>query len=164
GVAILVRFGDLALTWQTALAFAATLAATFMYAIGAIMARKRFSDVDPMVMTAGNLIGGSLPLLPLAAATAPAVLPSAGVAAALIALGIVCTGIAYALYFNILKDAGVERATTVTFLVPLFAQIWGAVFLHEPITWASAAGCAVVLFAVALIFERVPGIKPRPAA
>lgn len=164
GVVILVRFGDLALTWQTALAFAATLAATLMYAIGAIMARGRFATSDPLVMTAGNLIAGSLPLLPLAVFTAPAVLPSAGVAAALIALGIVCTGVAYALYFQILRDAGVERATTVTFLVPLFAQLWGAVFLHEPVTWASAIGCAVVLFAVALIFERVPGLKPPVVA
>lgn len=164
GVAILVRFGDLALTWQTVLAFAATLAATLMYAIGAIMARQRFGASDPLVMTAGNLIGGSLPLLPLALATAPAALPTSGVVAALIALGIVCTGVAYTLYFRILRDAGVERATTVTFLVPLFAQLWGALFLHEPITWASALGCGVVLFAVALIFERVPGFKPRALA
>jgi drug/metabolite transporter (DMT)-like permease len=162
GVATLVKFGDLALTWQTALAFAATLAATLMYAIGAIMARKRFGNADPLVMTGGNLIAGTLPLLPLAAATAPAALPSSGVAAALIVLGIICTGVAYTLYFSILKVAGVERATTVTFLVPLFAQLWGALFLHEPITWASASGCALVLFAVALIFERVPGLRPRP--
>jgi len=161
GVATLVKFGDLAMTWQTVLGFAATLAATLMYAIGAIMARKRFGTTDPLVMTAGNLIAGSLPLLPLAVATAPAVLPSGGVIGALIALGIVCTGIAYALYFSILKEAGVERATTVTFLVPLFAQLWGSLFLHESVTWAFAIGCALVLSAVALIFERVPGFKPR---
>lgn len=164
GVATLVKFGDLAMTWQTALGFAATLAATLMYAIGAIMARKRFGATDPLVMTAGNLIAGSLPLLPLAVATAPAVLPGGGVLGALIALGIVCTGVAYALYFSILKEAGVERATTVTFLVPLFAQLWGSLFLHEPVTWAFAVGCALVLFAVALIFERVPGFKPRVVA
>jgi drug/metabolite transporter (DMT)-like permease len=164
GVATLVKFGDLALTWQTVLAFGATLAATLMYAIGAIMAKKRFGNADPLVMTAGNLIAGCLPLLPLAAASAPAAIPSAGVVGALVALGIVCTGVAYALYFSILKVAGVERATTVTFLVPLFAQLWGALFLHEPVTLASALGCALVLFAVALIFERVPGLKPRPIA
>jgi drug/metabolite transporter (DMT)-like permease len=161
GVATLVRFGDLALSWQTALAFAATLAATLMYAIGAIMVRKRFGAADPLVVTAGNLIAGSLPLLPLAAVTAPAAMPTLGVTGALIALGIICTGVAYALYFTLLREAGVERATTVTFLVPLFAQLWGSMFLHEPITWASATGCALVLFAVALIFERVPGLKPR---
>ncbi len=52
---------------------------------------------------------------------------------------------------------------TVTFLVPLFALIWAALFLGEPITWAAVAGCALVLFAVALIFEKVPGLKPKPA-
>lgn len=161
GVAILARFGDLAMSWQTALGFAATLAAAFMYAVGAIMVKQRFADADPLPVTAGNLVAGSLPLLPLAAATAPAVVPSASVAAALLALGIVCTGTAYALYFRLLKDAGVTRATTVTFIVPLFAQLWGALFLHEPVTWASATGCAFVLFAVALIFERVPGLKPK---
>jgi drug/metabolite transporter (DMT)-like permease len=164
GVATLVKFGSLELTWQTALAFGATLMATLMYAIGAIMVRKRFGSADPLVTTAGNLIGGALPLLPLAAVTAPDTVPASGVIMALIALGIVCTGVAYALYFRILKDAGVERATTVTFLVPLFAQLWGSLFLHEPITWASAGGCVLVLSAVALIFERVPGLRPRPVA
>jgi drug/metabolite transporter (DMT)-like permease len=115
-----------------------------------------------LVITAGNLIAGSLPLLPLAALTAPAAMPTLGVTGALIALGIICTGVAYALYFSLLREAGVERATTVTFLVPLFAQLWGSMFLHESITWASATGCALVLFAVALIFERVPGLRPRP--
>jgi len=163
GVATLAKFGQLAMTWQTVLGFAAALFASFLYAIGAIMAKKRYGDADPLVVTAGNLIGGSIPLIPLAAATAPAVLPSEGVIAALVALGILCTGVAYALYFRILRAAGVERTVTVTFLVPVFALIWAALFLREPITWAAIAGCALVLFAVALIFERVPGFARTPA-
>lgn len=163
GVATLAKFGQLAMNWQTVLGFAAALFASFLYAVGAILAKKRYGDADPLPVTAGNLIGGSLPLIPVAFATAPAALPSAGVTAALIALGILCTGIAYAMYFRILRAAGVERTVTVTFLVPLFALIWAAVFLHEPITWASAAGCALVLFAVALIFEKVPGFARRMA-
>ncbi len=162
GVATLAKFGQLAMNWQTALGFAAALFASFLYAVGAIMAKKRYGDADPLAITAGNLIGGSIPLIPLAAATAPAALPSGGVVAALVALGILCTGIAYALYFRILRAAGVERTVTVTFLVPLFALIWAALFLHEPITGAAVAGCALVLFAVALIFELIPGIKPKP--
>ena len=50
---------------------------------------------------------------------------------------------------------------TVTFLVPLFALLWGALFLGEAITWASILGCGLVLIAVALIFEWVPGIARR---
>ena len=161
GVATLAKFGNLEMNLPTVIGFAAALFASFLYAIGAIMAKKRYGDADPLPITAGNLIGGSLPLIPVAFATAPAAVPSAGVMAALVALGILCTGIAYALYFRILRAAGVERTVTVTFLVPLFALIWAALFLHEPITWAAVAGCALVLFAVALIFERVPGLAPR---
>ena len=161
GVATLAKFGNLEMNLPTVIGFAAALFASFLYAIGAIMAKKRYGDADPLPITAGNLIGGSLPLIPVAFAPAPAAVPSAGVMAALVALGILCTGIAYALYFRILRAAGVERTVTVTFLVPLFALIWAALFLHEPITWAAVAGCALVLFAVALIFERVPGLAPR---
>lgn len=161
GVATLAKFGNLEMNLPTVIGFAAALFASFLYAVGAIMARKRYGDADPLPITAGNLIGGSLPLIPVAFATAPAAVPSTGVMAALVALGILCTGIAYALYFRILRAAGVERTVTVTFLVPLFALIWAALFLHEPITWAAVAGCALVLFAVALIFERVPGLAPR---
>ncbi|MFT3789695.1 MAG: DMT family transporter [Rudaea sp.] len=164
GVATLAKFGQLALDWQTALGFAAALFASLLYAVGAIMAKKRYGGADPLVVTAGNLIGGSVPLVPVALATAPVALPPAGVTAALVALGILCTGIAYALYFRILRAAGVERTVTVTFLVPLFALIWAALFLHEPITWAALAGCALVLSAVALIFEKVPGLAPASAA
>jgi drug/metabolite transporter (DMT)-like permease len=82
----------------------------------------------------------------------------------LLALGVICTGLAYALFFRLIREAGSERAVTVTFLVPVFAQVWGALFIGEAITWASAIGCALVLFAVALIFERVPGLRPRPVA
>ena len=49
-----------------------------------------------------------------------------------------------------------------TFIVPVFAQLWGAMFLGEAVTWASAIGCGLVLFAVALIFEKIPGFA-RPA-
>jgi drug/metabolite transporter (DMT)-like permease len=158
GVATLAKFSHLEMNLSTALGFAAALFASFLYAVGAIMAKQRFGDADPLPVTSGNLIGGALPLIPVAFATAPAVLPSVGVMAALVSLGILCTGIAYTLYFRILRTAGVERTVTVTFLVPLFALLWAALFLHEPITWAAVAGCALVLFAVALIFEKVPGL------
>lgn len=163
GVATLARFGHLEMNWGTVIGFAAALLASFLYAVGAILAKARYGDADPLTITAGNLIGGCVPLIPVALATAPAELPAGGVSAALIALGILCTGIAYALYFRILRAAGVERTVTVTFLVPLFALLWASLFLHEAITWAAIAGCALVLFAVALIFERVPGFARTPA-
>lgn len=163
GVCTLARFGSATLSWQTALAFCAGLVAAALYAISARAARRRFPDVDPLVVAAGNMIGGALPLIPVAAFNIPAQLPSLGVIGALLMLGVVCTAVAFALYFRILRDIGYERAVTVTFLVPVFAQTWGALFLHEPITLVSVIGCGLVLFAVALIFERMPGFARTPA-
>jgi drug/metabolite transporter (DMT)-like permease len=161
GVATLARFGTVQASWMTASAFAAVLLASILYAIGARAVRVRFADADPLTVACGTMTGALLPLLPIALYTMPAQLPSIGVSSALLALGVVCTGLAYAIFYQLIREAGSERAVTVTFLVPLFALAWGAVFLGEAITWASAAGCALVLFAVALIFERVPGFRSR---
>jgi drug/metabolite transporter (DMT)-like permease len=117
-----------------------------------------------MVVACGSMIGALLPQAPFLVFTAPTALPSVGVVAALLTLGILCTGLGFAIYYQLIRDTGVERTVTVNFLVPLFAQIWGVVFLQEFITWPSVLGCGLVLFAVALIFERVPGITLRSAA
>jgi drug/metabolite transporter (DMT)-like permease len=163
GVITLARFGDVDMNWTTIAAFVATLAASVMYAFNARMVKKRFAGADPLVVAAGSMIGASLPLLPWGVWSVPAAIPSSGVLLALLALGVICTGIAYAIFYRLIQEAGSERAVTVTFLVPIFAQAWGALFIGEPITWASAIGCALVLLAVALIFERVPGFA-RTAA
>ena len=158
GVVTLARFGVVEMNWMTLAAFGGTLLASVFYAFNARTVRARFADVDPMVVATGAQIGAALPLLPWLALEPPTHVPTLAAALSLVALGIVCTGIAYALFYRLIRDAGSERAVTVTFIVPVFAQIWGAMFLAEPITWASSIGCGLVLFAVALIFERVPGL------
>jgi drug/metabolite transporter (DMT)-like permease len=161
GVITLARFGDEDLNWSTIAAFVATLAASVLYAFNARMVKVRFAGADPLVVAAGSMIGASLPRLPWGVWSIPAQVPATGVVVALIVLGVVCTGVAYAIFYRLIQEAGSERAVTVTFLVPIFAQAWGALFIGEPVTWASAIGCGLVLLAVALIFERVPGFARR---
>ena len=91
----------------------------------------------------------------------PTELPSLQVLACLLVLGIVCTGVAYLLYFRLLSDVGSEKAVTNTFLVPLFAQLWGALFLDEHLTAFGAIGFALVLLAVALVLEIRPWRKAQ---
>src|SRR5262249_54963341 len=135
-----------------------------LYAFNARMVKERFAGADPLVVATGSMIGATLPLLPWGATSLPAQMPTVGVLFALLGLGVLCTGLAYAIFYRLIQEAGSERAVTVTFLVPIFAQVWGALFIDEPITWASAAGCLLVLLAVALIFERVPGFGRTPVA
>lgn len=155
GVVTIARFGTVTLTAATFLAFVAGLAAAALYALGAAELRRLFSSSEPVVVATGSQVGAAVLLSPLLLANVPLQAPALAPSLALVALGLVCTAIAFVVYFRLLKEAGPERATTVTFLVPVFAQIWGALFLHEPITAASLCGLGLVLLAVMLVFEKL---------
>lgn len=163
GVVTIARFGTVTLTAMTLLAFAAGLAAAALYALGAAELRRLFAGADPVVAATGSQIGAALLLAPLLLTNLPMRLPALAPSLALVALGLICTAIAFVVYFRLLRDAGPERATTVTFLVPLFAQVWGALFLHEPITAASLVGLGLVLLAVMLVFEKLRWPSRRAA-
>jgi len=66
------------------------------------------------------------------------------------ALGVLCTGIAYILYFRLIARVGPASAMTVTFLIPAFAMLWSGLFLGEPVTATMIAGCAVILAGTSL--------------
>ncbi|MGH8701502.1 MAG: EamA family transporter, partial [Burkholderiales bacterium] len=84
---------------------------------------------------------------------------------AVVMLGVLCTAIPYLLYFRLIADVGATRALTVTFLIPAFGILWGAVFLGETITGTMAAGCGLVLLGTALIlWQRTDGRASRSPA
>lgn len=155
GVSVLARFGTVSLSAATLGAFAAGLLAALCYALAALRMRVKFRDNDPLAVATGTQIGSTFLLLPWMLASWPAHWPSGAALGALAMLGLVCTALAYALYFWLLRDAGSERAVTVTLLVPVFAQLWGLLFLHESIGAASLVGLGLVLLAMALVFERL---------
>jgi drug/metabolite transporter (DMT)-like permease len=163
GVAVLARFGVVETNIDTMLAFSAALGASALYAIGAVESRRRFASNEPMAIAAGTQTAAALILSPMLFSSVPTQWPALTPIIALLVLGLLCTGVAYALYFRLLRDVGSERATTVTFLVPMFAQLWGSLFLGESLAWPSVLGLMLVLLAVALVFERVPGLRPKAA-
>ena len=88
--------------------------------------------------------------LALALLAWPAQLVSLTAWASVVVMGVACTGIAYILYFKLIASVGPARAIAVTFLVPAFANLWGAAFLGESITMQTAAAGLVVLAGTAL--------------
>jgi drug/metabolite transporter (DMT)-like permease len=70
---------------------------------------------------------------------------TAAVAGDVLALALLCSAIAYLLYYRLIADVGPSRALTVTFLIPLFGMLWGALLLGETITPAMIAGCALIV-------------------
>jgi len=96
------------------------------------------------VTAAGSQIGATLGLALPAWWLWPAQMPGASAWLALLAGGVVCTGVAYILFFRLIENAGPPRALAVTFLVPVFAVLYGRLFLGESVTlWM--AGCAAVI-------------------
>lgn len=165
GVLILVwgklSFGEGGAGW----AIAAGLLATFSYGISVHYARRYLTDVPALVTTAGSMVGGSLALLPLGIWLWPEVNPSVLEWACGLALGIFCTALAYAIFFDVIGRMGATNASTVTFMVPGFAILWGALFLGETLTPRIVAGMLVTLAGTAFTVGLVPrfGRRPKPA-
>ncbi len=156
GVAVLARYGSVGLDAATLGAFALALTAASLYAYSALYIRRRHAGSDPLVLAGASQLGAALVLAPLGAWAMPTVMPAPIVIVSLLVLGLLCTGLAYALYFRLLADIGSEKAVSNTFLVPVFAQIWGALFLQEHLTVAGAVGFGLVFVAIALVLELVP--------
>ncbi len=124
----------------------ACLLATFCYALSASFARRYLTGVPPLVTATGSQIGATLGLALPAAWLWPAKTPGLVAWAALVALGVLCTGVAYVLYFRLIEHAGPSKALAVTFLVPVFAVLYGTVLLGEALTgWMLICGAVIVL-------------------
>jgi len=150
GVALLVGFDPSALRDGAPLAIAMGLAATFSYGIATNYA-KSAKKVDPFANAHGSMWGAALLIAPAVPFAPAAAMPSLSIALAVLALGVVCSGIAYLLYFRLIADIGAASALTVTFLVPVFGVLWGHLILGEPLGWKTVAGAMVVIVGTALV-------------
>ena len=146
--------GFLMLSWDKASfkaggsgwAVLACLGATLFYGLSANAAKRYLGGIPPMAVAAGSQIGATLALALPTALSLPAHMPGLRSWAALLMLGVLCSGVAYILYFRLIQRLGPARAVTVTFLVPVFAIVYGALLLGEAFTaWMLGCGAVVVL-------------------
>lgn len=137
-----------------ALAIAAALLASSLYALSAHLTRRLLPGVPSLVVAAGSLVVSVVVLAVPAALTWPSTMPSAGAWGATLALAVLGTALGYIIYFRLLERAGATSAMAVTYLIPLFGMVWGLLFLGEAITAAMLAGCACILGGVAVTTSR----------
>ncbi len=124
----------------------ACLLASMCYSLAANFTKRQLGQVHPMALAAGSQLGASLALALPTWWFWPTHNPGAGPWLALLVLGVVCSGLAYILYFRLITHLGPSKAMTVTFLVPVFAILYGTVFLGEKLTpWMLLCGAVVVL-------------------
>ena len=126
------------------LAVVACLVATFCYGIAGSFTKRYLQHVPSLVTTTGSLWGASVGLSLPALLTWPSEAPLMQAWAALGIAGLLCTALAYVLYFRLMTRTGPARAMTVTYLIPVFANLFGVMFLNEVVThWMM--GCALVI-------------------
>jgi drug/metabolite transporter (DMT)-like permease len=116
------------------LAVLACLLACVCYGISASYTKRYLTGMPPLVTAAGSQIGASLGLALPAIWFWPAQMPGTQAWLALLAVGVLCTGVAYIIFFRLIEKAGPPRALTVTFLVPVFAVLYGVLLLGEHVT------------------------------
>ena len=128
----------------------AVLGVACCYAISVLYAGRTVRALPPLQVSLGQLACAAVLMAPFGLAQLPETMPTAKVWLAVIALGVLGSGIAYLLYFAIIASAGASRAILVTYLVPAFALAYGAVFLDEAVTATALAGLGLVLAGTAL--------------
>ncbi len=151
GVSLLVGIETVTLPEGGTLSIIAGLGAAFSYGIATTYAKSAIS-VEPFANAHGSMWAATLMLVPFAlqAGPIPTILPL-HVILSVAALGIICSGVAYLLYFRLITDIGPAPALTVTFLIPVFGILWGTVFLGEHIGWHTLVGSLIILAGTALV-------------
>ncbi len=122
----------------------ACLLACLCYGISASYTKRYLSGLPALVTATGSQLGAALGLALPTFWLWPAKAPSASAWLALLAVGVLCTGVAYVLYFRLIENLGPARSLTVTFVIPVFAVIYGVLLLGETVSvWMLM--CAVII-------------------
>ena len=153
GITMVTGDPQLSGTPEAIRALGAGILAAFMYGIAANYARVTLKALPSTVVAFGGQVGAAVVLAPALPFLWPAAMPSVGQWAAALTLAVLCTGIAYALYFKLISAVGAAKAMTVAFIIPVFGMLWGFLFLHEEISARMLVGCAIVLVGTALSVE-----------
>jgi drug/metabolite transporter (DMT)-like permease len=131
---------------STGWAVLAGLLACLCYGIAASFTRRYMSGVTPLVLATGSQLSATVALAPLALWYWPQQSASASAWGAVLTLGVLCTGLAYILFFRLIERAGPAKTLTVTFAIPVFALLYGVVLLGEVVTsWMLGCGLIIIL-------------------
>ncbi len=160
GVAIIINLGPIPLNAGTLLAATACITATCLYGFIIVYTKKYTKGVPNMGIAVGTLILPAVLVTPLGLMSVPHLVPTGNVVLSLLGLAVLCSSIAYLLYYRLIRDVGPTRAISVTFLVPVFGAIWGAIFHGETLNSSAVVGGITVLIGVALVLEVLPLKKP----
>lgn len=156
GVAVVTGVGAIEMNANTWLAAGAILLATFCYAATGIGIKLRGGKLPPYAIAAWSQLFAGAVLVPPAAFAHPSGPITITVLANLAGLGLLCSGVAYLLYYRLIRDIGPTRTATLTFLLPAFGIVWGWLLLGESITLSMIVGTALIVGGTAAVLRPAP--------
>lgn len=154
GVALIVNLGPVVLDARTLLGSVAAIAGTALWGWAGVMIKQRTARMPPMGLAAGSMAFSALMLAPLGMLTPAPSTWTLEALAALVAVGVLCSGLAYLPFFTLIRDIGPSRTLTVGLAVPVLGVAWGWLLLDEAVTAPMLIGAALVLAALALVLRR----------
>ncbi|MDI9239183.1 DMT family transporter [Lysobacter sp. LF1] len=135
---------------NVAWAVAAGAGASFLYGVGINLVRRHLTGLPPAAVASATLGTAALLVLPFAVVSWPQKAIPAASWFSVSMLGVVCTGLAFVMYYRLIARIGASRASTVTYLIPVFGVAWAWLLLDEPLTMKMGIAGAMILGSVAL--------------
>lgn len=154
GVALIVNLGPVELGWKTLLGTLVAIAGAAFWGWAGVMIKQRAARLPPMGLAAGSIAFSAILMAPLWITAPPPTQWTLPGVAALIAVGLVCSGLAYLPFFTLVRDIGPSRTLTVGLAVPVLGVLWGWLFLDEAVTLGMLVGAALVMAALGLVLKR----------
>jgi drug/metabolite transporter (DMT)-like permease len=132
------------------------------YAVGPIVLSRHLSALPALDVVAASLVLSALAYAPLAAWRWPSSLPSGRVLLSVVGLAVICTAVAFLVFFALIAEVGPVRATVITYVNPAVAAVLGVSVLGEHVTWGMGVGFALVLAGCVLATGRSPDTVAEP--
>jgi drug/metabolite transporter (DMT)-like permease len=133
------------------------------YAVGPVIISRYLSRLPSMGVTAVALAACAIVYAPVAAVQWPRSVPPMDTIVSVAVLAIVCTALAFVLFFALIAETGPVRATVITYINPAVAAVLGVIVLHENFTLGMAAGFVLVIAGSVLATRRPRQRAPAPA-
>jgi drug/metabolite transporter (DMT)-like permease len=133
------------------------------YALGALIIARKLSGLPPFGVVAASLALTMAAYAPVGIAQLPSAMPSQRVVVAVVILGVVCTALAFMVFFPLIAEVGAARATVITYVNPAVALAVGVAVLGEPFTFGIALGFALIVLGSVLATRRTAPARPSGA-
>jgi drug/metabolite transporter (DMT)-like permease len=148
--------------WWSVVGTLAVVLSSVAYACGGVMGQRSMSNTPGPVLATGAMVSAAVSLLPLALVQAPTSSPDRDAILSLLALAVLGTAFAQLVMYRLIHLVGARKMSLVTYLMPGFALVYGAVLLDEPITVAVLAGLGLILGGVALGSGTIGATRREP--